>query len=55
MQVHKQNKGNLSVHFSGFEQSGNVQLKLINLMGQTVFQENRNNPTRLTIYSVALI
>ncbi len=47
--VHLQNSGNISIDLDGFENSGTVQIKMMNLMGQTVFQTNTLNPTQLTI------
>ena len=50
-----QSSGNLAVNLTGFEQSGNVQIKIINLMGQTVFEKNINNPSQLEINTSNLV
>ncbi len=47
--LHLQNNGNLAVDLTGFENSGNVQIKMMNLLGQIVFLKSANNPTQLEI------
>lgn len=55
--IHSYSKsnGNLSVELAGFEHSGNVQLKIINIMGQTVLQRSMINPTQLILNTSAFI
>jgi len=44
----------LSVDFTGFENSDSVLVKIINLMGQTVYQKFVNNPTHLDISTAGM-
>jgi hypothetical protein len=48
-----QNKGEIAIELSGYEQSRNVQIKLTSLMGQTLYQTQKSYPTQLTINSDA--
>ncbi len=41
--------GNLSIVMTGYENSNHVEVKIINLMGQTVYQKNLNNQLYLNI------
>ncbi|NDP20529.1 MAG: T9SS type A sorting domain-containing protein [Paludibacter sp.] len=45
----------LSIDLVGFENSENVQVKIINLIGQTVFHEKLNNPTHFDINTLNLL
>ena len=47
--VYLQNSGTLAMDLNGFENSGNVQIKIMNSMGQMVFQKSANNPTHFEI------
>ncbi|NDP20533.1 MAG: hypothetical protein GZ091_05585 [Paludibacter sp.] len=49
------NNGNLMVNLMGYEQAGEVHLKLTNIMGQNVFQKSIINPTQLSISTSAFI
>jgi len=40
---------NLSIDIIGFEKMNDVQVKIINIRGQTVFQKKMNNPTHLDV------
>ncbi len=50
-----QSDGNVSVNLTGYDNSTNVQVKITNLMGQTVFAKHFNNPTQLEINSSAFV
>lgn len=41
--------GNLSIDLFGFEDKGNVQVSITNLIGQTVFQKSMNNSSKLEL------
>lgn len=49
------NTNKLSIDMVGFENSNNVQVKIINLMGQTVFHKNLHNATHLEINTLNLL
>lgn len=49
------NTNNLSIDMTGFENSNNVQVKIINLMGQTVFHKSLSNATHLEINTLNLL
>lgn len=49
IRAHSQGNGNLMLDLNGFENSGNVQIKILNVMGQVVFQKTENNPMQLEI------
>jgi hypothetical protein len=53
--IRSQNNGAVAIELVGFEHSKNVQLKMTNLMGQILYQTNRNNPTQLTINTSSII
>lgn len=42
-------QGSLSVNFTGFEDKPNVVLKITNLMGQTVYQQQAENPAKVLL------
>ncbi len=41
--------GNFSIDIIGFEDINDVQVKISNIMGQTVYQKKMNNPTRFDV------
>lgn len=49
------NSNKLSIDMIGFENSNNVQVKIFNLLGQTVYQKNTFNPTHLEINTLNLL
>jgi hypothetical protein len=49
------NTTKLSIDMAGFENSNNVQVKILNLLGQTVFHENLNNPSHFEINTLNLL
>lgn len=55
IRTHLQSGGNLMLDLIGFENSGNVQIKIMNVMGQIVFQKSANNPTQLEINTSTFI
>jgi hypothetical protein len=48
-------KGTLSIDMIGYKNMRDVQLKIINMMGQTVYQKNINNPTHLEINTTGIL
>lgn len=55
VKVYLQNSGTLAMHLNGFENSGNVQIKILNSMGQMVFQKSANNPTHVEINAAKVL
>lgn len=53
--THLQRNGNLAVDLTGFGQSGNVRVRLINLTGQIVFDKSINNPGQFEINTSHLV
>ncbi|MHC1705711.1 MAG: Ig-like domain-containing protein [Tenuifilaceae bacterium] len=48
-------QGSFSIDIIGFEKMNNVQVKIINLKGQTVYQKFLNNPTHLKIDTTGIL
>lgn len=53
--THLKSSGNLYVDFSGYEQAGDVQIKMMNALGQIIFRGYANNPTHLEINASTLV
>ncbi len=49
------NTNKLSIDMTGFENSNNVQIKIINMMGQIVYHKNLNNASHLMINTLNLL
>jgi autotransporter translocation and assembly factor TamB len=48
-------QGNFSIDIVGFEKKNNVQIKIINLKGQTVYQKSLDNPTHFEIDATSIL
>jgi hypothetical protein len=49
------NAGTLSIDLIGYENMRDVQLKIVNLMGQAVYQKSLNNPTHFEINTTGIL